>query len=40
MRLKNGSKEPVQLGDMAHDYYSIWFNFNANFFISEEKSGS
>jgi hypothetical protein len=21
----------------SHDYYSIWFNFTANFFISEEK---
>jgi hypothetical protein len=21
----------------AHDYYSIWFNFTANFFISERK---
>jgi hypothetical protein len=23
--------------DARHDFYSIWFNFTTNFFISEEK---
>jgi hypothetical protein len=28
---------PWMAGRFGHDYYSIWFNFTANFFISEEK---
>jgi hypothetical protein len=31
--------KPLDVDGITHDYYSIWFNFSATFFISEKKTG-
>jgi hypothetical protein len=37
---ENGQAQPQLIHNgLAHDYYSIWFNISAAFFISEKKPG-